>query len=313
VAPKATRDAFGEILAELGEKDPDIVVLDADLSKSTRSAKFGDKFPDRFFQMGIAEANMVGTGAGLALCGKKPFICSFACFLTGRFDQIRMSIGYSQAPVRIIGTHVGVAIGEDGYSQMGLEDIACMRSLAGVAVLQPADAIETRQLITYLVGYDKPSYTRLTRQKVQDVHDSDYRFEFGKADLLYEPSSRARLTIMATGGPLFNALTAAKELDKEGIGARVYNFHTIKPIDEETIAREAKDTGRIVTVEDHNIVGGFGSAVAEVVSSTNPVPVKRIGIPDVYGESGDPAGLYEKFGLSAKAVFESSKTFVKEN
>lgn len=307
MGPKATRDAFGEVLVELGESHPEIVVLDADLSKSTRSSKFEARFPDRFFQMGIAEANMIGTGAGLALAGKKPFICSFACFLTGRYDQIRVSIAYTRAPVRIVGTHAGVAIGEDGYSQMGLEDIACMRALAGMSVFQPADEIETRQLITFLVGYDHPSYTRLTRQKMQDVHDSTYRFEFGKADLLFQSSGKIAVTIMASGGPLYNALTAGKELDKEGIGVRVYNFHTIKPIDAETVAREARQVGRIITVEDHNVLGGFGSAVCEAASAEAPALIKRLGMQDVFGESGKPAELYEKFGMSARAIHEAAK------
>ncbi|MFH0793781.1 MAG: transketolase family protein [bacterium] len=305
---KASREAFGEALAKIGETNPDVVVLDADLSKSTKSDAFAKKFPDRFFDFGIAEANMVSTAAGLALAGKVPFACSFACFITSRFDQMRVSVAYARANVRIVGTHAGIAIGEDGYSQMGLEDIALMRSLPGFAVFQPADERETHQLVEYLATkHQGPAYLRLTRQKLDDVHGADYRFACGKASLLRSGSDVA---LLATGGLVSNALKAAEQLAAEGIEARVYNFCTIKPIDREAIAKAARETGRLVTLEDHTVLGGFGSAVCEVVTELCPVPVLRIGVQDVFGESGTPEDLYEKFNFHPKGIANSVRAFV---
>ncbi|HOE09931.1 MAG TPA: transketolase family protein [bacterium] len=306
---KASRLAFGETLAELGEKDEKIVVLDADLSKSTMSILFAKKFPDRFFECGIAESNMVGIAAGLALAGKKPFACSFACFLTGRYETIRMSVAYSNAPVRIVGTHAGIGIGEDGNSQMGLEDLALMRALPGMIVLQPCDELETKQAVTFMAEHNGYSYIRLTRQKLPDINSPDYRFQVGKGVVLADGKD---LTIMATGSTVAEALEAGKVLQEKGIRARVVNIHTIKPIDKDLVARCAKETGRIFTVEDHNIMGGMGSAVAEAVCETHPVPVRRWGLLDKFGESGDPEELYAKYELDAAGIARQAAAFVQE-
>ena len=254
MATTATRKSFGQALLELGGIDERIVVLDADLSKSTMSNMFAEKYPDRFFEMGISEANMIGVGTGLALAGKKPFICSFACFVTGRYDTIRISVAYSEAPVRIVGTHAGIGIGEDGNSQMGLEDLGLMRGLPHMTVIQPADDIETRLAVKWMAENDVPSYIRLTRQNVKDVHGPDYTFEIGKA---VELVSGKDVTVMATGGTVYHAVDAAEILKKDGISAGVVNIHTIKPIDGDAVRKYARSTGHIITVEDHNIIGGL--------------------------------------------------------
>ncbi|MBI2987807.1 MAG: transketolase family protein [Deltaproteobacteria bacterium] len=291
---KATRVAFGEALVRLGAENPDIVVLDADLSKSTMTEHFAAKYPDRFFDMGIAEGNLVGTGAGMALAGKIPFICSFACFVVGRFEQIRMSVGYSRANVKIVGTHSGIGIGEDGYSQMALEDIALMRSLPNMVVIQPVDAVETERAVEYIVRHQGPVFLRLMRQKVDDINPPDYQFHFGKGTVL-RPGKE--ITLMATGGVVGNTLKAAKILEQKGVDAQVVNIHTVKPLDREIVARIALSQGRIVTVEDHGITGGLGSAVSEVVSELGRGRIKRVAVED-FAESGDPEGLYQKYGLS---------------
>ncbi|MEW5847374.1 MAG: transketolase C-terminal domain-containing protein [Myxococcota bacterium] len=307
--PAATREAFGTSLEEVGKEFSHVVVLDADLSKSTMSMKFGKSFPDRFFEMGIQEANMIGTAAGLALGGKVPFCCSFACFLTGRFDQIKMSVAYSGANVRLIGTHAGVGIGPDGYSQQGLEDLALMRSLPTMAVLQPADDVETAQMIRALVTHQGPAYVRLTRQKLPRVHDEKYRFELGKLDVLREHGTDALL--LGTGGTVGFAVEAAEKLAKEGLRLTVGNVHSIKPLDVSTLTALARKCGRVITVEDHNVLGGMGGAVAEALSETHPVPVKRLGIQDVFGESGEPEDLYRLHKLDTEGIIESVRQFVK--
>ncbi len=304
---KATRVSFGEKLAELGETYKNIVVLDADLSESTKSAMFGKKFPERFFQMGIAEANMVGVGAGLALSGFIPFICSFAVFLTGRYDTIRMSVAYSEANVKIVGTHSGIGIGEDGNSQMALEDISLMRSLPGMTVIQPADDIETKQAVEYAVTHKGPVYLRLTRQALEDINNKNYKFEIGKGDVLKEGKDVA---LFATGALVYNTLQAAETLSQIGIDAKVVNVHTIKPIDAELIKKTAKEIGKIVTLEDHNIIGGLGSAVAEVLSETGEGKLKRIGLPDIFGESGSSEALYNKYGFDADGIVNSVQEFL---
>jgi len=273
MAGKASRAAFGEALLELGAKDERIVTVDADLSKSTMTGGFGKKFPDRHFNVGIAESGMIGLAAGLALTGHVPFACSFACFLVGRFETIRVSVAYSDAPVKLVGTHVGVAIGEDGYTQMGLEDMACLRALPNIPILQPADEIETRQAVAYAVEHPGPIYLRLTRQGLEPVHEASYRFRFGKADVLRPGHD---VTVLATGGTVWYALEAAKALAAEGIQAEVVNVGTVKPLDEETILRSAGRTGHVVTVEDHSISGGLGSTVAEMLAELMPTPLKRI-------------------------------------
>jgi transketolase len=290
---KASRVAFGDALLELGARDERIVTLDADLSKSTMTARFAKTYPARAFDLGIAESNMIGVAAGLALAGQVPFACSFACFLVGRFETIRVSIAYTRAPVKLVGTHVGVAIGEDGYSQMGLEDLACLRALPNIPIVQPADEIETRQAVAYAVDHPGPIYLRLTRQNLEAVHDSAYRFQLGRAEVLRPGHD---VTILASGGPLWNAVQAAERLAADGVEAEVVNVSTIKPLDEETILGSAGKTGRVMTVEDHSVDGGLGSATAELLCEQMPTPLRRIGIHG-FGESGDPKGLYAKHGL----------------
>lgn len=306
MAAKASRAAFGEALIELGAKDERIVTLDADLSKSTMTAKFAKTYPDRAFNLGIAESGMIGVAAGLALAGRVPFACSFACFLVGRFETIRVSVAYSDAPVKLVGTHVGVAIGEDGYTQMGLEDIACLRSLPNIPIVQPADEIETKQAVAYAVEHPGPIYLRLTRQNLEPVHDAAYQFRLGKADVLRPGND---VSILATGGPLWNALEAARKLAAEGIHAEVINVATIKPLDEEAILRSAGRTGHMVTVEDHSINGGLGSAVAELLAEVMPTPMKRIGV-TTFGESGDAKGLYARHGLDPDGIAGNVRKFL---
>ena len=303
---KASRAAFGEALVDLGTRDERIVTLDADLSKSTMTAKFAKAYPGRAFNLGIAESNLIGVAAGLALAGRIPFACSFACFLVGRFETIRVSVAYSQAPVKLVGTHVGVAIGEDGYSQMGLEDIACIRSLTNIPIVQPADELETKQAVAWAVEHPGPVYLRLTRQNLEPVHGDGYRFQFGRAEVLRPGTD---VSVLATGGPLWNALEAVKRLEADGIRAEVLNVATIKPLDEETILRSAGKTGHVVTVEDHSIVGGLGGAVAELLGEAMPTPLKRLGVVG-FGESGDAKGLYAKHGLDVDGIARSIRKFL---
>jgi transketolase len=304
---KASRDSFGDALARLGETHPELVVLDADLSESTRTGKFAKKFPHRFFEMGISEADMIGAAAGLALSGKVPFCCSFAAFITGRFDQIRMSVCYSAASVRIVGSHAGVGIGEDGYSQQGLEDIALMRTLPTMAVIQPGDDLETEGAVEYLMAHKGPAFLRTTRQKLDRVNKEGYKFEFGKGTTLVDGKD---LTIVGSGGTIGPAVKAAELLAKDGISARVINIHTIKPIDVALLAKAARETKRILTVEDHQITGGLGGAVAEALSEVEPARVHRHGIPDVFGESGTPEALYQHFKLDAPGIAEVARKFL---
>jgi len=303
---KASRAAFGEALLELGAKDDRIVTVDADLSKSTMTAKFAHTYPDRAFNVGIAESGMIGLAAGLALAGRIPFACSFACFVVGRFETIRVSVAYTNAPVKLVGTHVGVAIGEDGYTQMGLEDIACLRSLPNIPIVQPADEIETKQAVAFAVEHDGPLYLRFTRQNLEPVHEGAYRFAFGNADLLRPGHD---VTILATGGTVWNSLEAAKKLAECGIDAEVINVATIKPLDEDALLLSAGKTGRVVTVEDHSIHGGLGGAVAELFAEVMPTPVKRLGVSG-FGESGDPPGLYRKHGLDPDGIARSVTKFL---
>jgi len=306
MAAKASRAAFGEALLELGARDPRIVTLDADLSKSTMTAKFAKTYPERAFNLGIAESNMVGVGAGLALTGKIPFVCSFACFLVGRFETIRISVAYTNANVKLVGTHSGIAIGEDGYSQMGLEDIACLRALPNVPIVQPADELETRQAVACAVEHPGPLYLRLTRQNLEPVCPPDYRFALGRW-LTLRPGHD--VTLIASGGTVFNTLEAAKRLEAEGIAAEVVNAASIKPLDEDTLVRSATRTRHVVTIEDHSIHGGLGGAVAETLAEVLPTPVKRLGVTG-FGESGDPKGLYAKHGLDPAGIAAGVKKFL---
>ena len=306
MASKASRAAFGEALLDLGAREPRIVTVDADLSKSTMTAAFAKKYPDRAYNMGIAEANMVGVGAGLALTGKIPFVCSFACFVVGRFETIRISVAYTNANVKIVGTHSGIAIGEDGYSQMGLEDIACIRALPNVMIVQPADELETKQAIAYAVEHEGPIYLRLTRQNLDDVCPADYRFRPGTW-LVLRPG--ADVTLIASGGTVANSVQAATILAGDGISAEVINAASIKPLDEDLLLRSAGKTGHVVTVEDHSIEGGLGGAVAETLGELLPTTLKRLGVRG-FGESGDPKGLYAKHGLDPAGIASSVRKFL---
>lgn len=302
---KATREAFGEALLSLGERNPDVVALDGDVATSVMTADFGKRFPDRYFQFGIAESNMIGVAAGLAMAGKTPFVASFACFITGRFETIRMSVGYNRANVRIVGTHVGIGIGSDGHSQMGLEDAAIMRSIPNMVVIQPGSGIETERAMEYLAEHRGPAYLRLTRQKVREIHDESFTFDFGKGVVLREG---ADVAIIASGATVAEALEAADLLAGHGISATVVNIHTLQPIDTELLAELAETCGKIVTVEDHVITGGLGGAVCEALAERRPAPVLRLGVHG-FGESGDPKELYDRFGISGARVAEATAGF----
>lgn len=304
---KATRAAFGDALVGIGRDHDRVVVIDADLSCSTQTGKFAVEFPERFLQAGIAEGNMVGIAAGLALGGMVPFAASFACFITGRFEQIRMSIGYTHANATIVGTHAGCGIGEDGYSQMALEDIALMRSLPNMVVIQPADAVETERATEFLADYVGPAYLRLTRQAVSDLFaEQDYHFDFGKG---VELRAGTDLAIVASGGVVAYALEAADVLAGEGIECTVINIHTLKPLDVELLRGVAGRCGRILTVEDHGVVGGLGGAVAEALAEC-PDTVIRIHGVRTYGESGTHAALYAKHRLDTPGIAAVAREFV---
>jgi len=305
---KATRESFGETLLEIAERNPNLVVLDADLSKSTMTQAFLKKYPQRHLEFGIAEQNMIGAAAGLALSGKIPVLTSFACFLVGRLENIRIAAAYNKTNMKLVGTHAGIGIGEDGTSQMGLEDVAAMRALPNMVVLQPADHEETRQAVRWMIEHQGPVYLRLTRQKMPDLHGADYKWGFNKIDVIFEPKtkpSKYQATIVASGGPAPCAVEAAKELEKKGFSVRVANASTLAPFDDEAIARFAKDSQRLVTVEDHNINGGLGSAVCEAAGAHGGgVPIVRLGLRE-FGESASPEQLYEKYGLSSSAIAEA--------
>jgi transketolase len=303
---KATRAAFGEALIDLGARNERIVTLDADLSKSTMTAKFAKTYPQRAFNVGIAESHMIGVGAGLALTGRIPFVCSFACFVVGRFETIRISVAYTNANVKIVGTHAGIAIGEDGYSQMGLEDIACLRALPNIAIVQPADELETKQVVAWAVEHQGPVYLRLTRQNLEAVSPADYRFQLGRWATL-RPG--ADVSVIASGGTVFNALQAASRLEADGISVEVVNAASIKPLDEAALVGSARRTKHVVTVEDHSVAGGLGGAVAETLAEVLPTPVKRLGVTG-FGESGHPKGLYAKHGLDPAGIAASVKKFL---
>lgn len=298
---KATRASFGQALLEYGGANKNVVVLDADLSKSTKSSAFAQKYPDRFFQMGIQEANMIGVACGMSFDGKIPFLCSFGAFLTGRFDTIRLSVGYSNANVRLVGTHAGIGVGEDGTSQMALEDIACMRAIPNMSVLSPADDIETKQMIKYLINdHSGPAYIRLTRQNVNSVFEKDYKFCFNK---IVNLTKGADATIFTTGHQTSLAISAFNKLKEDGINISVNNVHTIKPLDISFIKETISNYSYIFTAEDHNIIGGLGSAIADVMSEIGTSSrLTKIGIPDVFGESGTQPELYNKYKLDSNGI-----------
>ncbi|MBE7041285.1 MAG: transketolase family protein [Clostridia bacterium] len=305
----ATREAYGLALAEFGEKY-DIVVLDADLSKSTKTDTFKKKFPERFFNAGIAEASMMTTAAGLATCGKTVFASSFAMFAAGRaFEQVRNSIGYPNLNVKIGATHAGISVGEDGASHQCLEDIGIMRTIPNMTIINPADATEAILAVEAAIKHQGPVYLRFGRLAVPELFDrATYKFELGKG---VELEAGTDATIVATGLMVPEALEAKKILAEEGINARVINIHTIKPIDKDILIKAAKETGAIVTAEEHNVIGGLGSAVAEVLCENLPVPMRRVGTQDKFGKSGKPAILLEEYGLTAKNIAENVKEVIK--
>jgi transketolase len=306
------RDAYGETLLELGGKNQNIVVLDADLSKSTKTILFAKKYPDRFFEMGIAEANMISTAAGLASCGKIPFASSFAVFATGRvYDQIRIDVAYSEANVKIFATHGGISVGKDGASHQMIEDLALMRVLPNMTVFAPSDAAQTRRIVELMASTKGPMYARVGRAnapvlyKKEDLKD----IHIGKGVILRDGSD---ITIIACGTMVDQAIEAHEKLASTGVSARVVDMHTIKPLDEQIVLRCAKETNGIVTVEEHSVIGGLGSAVCEVLAENNAhVRFKRMGVQDVFCESGEPDELFEKYGLNAPHIVRTVKALMK--
>lgn len=304
----ATRQAYGEALVELGAKNKDIVVLDADLSKSTMTAGFSKAYPNRFFNMGIAEQNMYGAAAGLAVSGKVPFASTFAMFAAGRaFEIIRNSIGYTKANVKICATHAGITVGEDGASHQAIEDIALMRSIPGMTVLNPADGASAKELIAQAAAMNGPVYVRLGRSAVPALYEKTEEIQIGKGSCVRDGSD---YTIIATGIMVNEAVLAAEALESEGISVRVIDMHTIKPLDIEIIKKAASETKGIVTAEEHSVIGGLGSAVAETAAQHCPVKMKLVGVQDCFGESGKPAELMEKYGLTAAHLVQAVKDLI---
>lgn len=306
----ATRESYGNALKELGAENPNVLVLDADLAGATKTGVFKKAYPERFFDCGIAEGNMVGIAAGLATTGKIPFCSTFAMFAAGRaFEQVRNSVGYPHLNVKIAATHAGISVGEDGATHQCNEDIALMRTIPGMVVLNPADDVEARAAVKAAAEYEGPVYLRFGRLAVPVFNDeANYKFEIGKGILLREGTD---LTIVATGLCVNSALEAAEKLAAEGISAEVINIHTIKPLDEDIILKSAKKTGKVVTAEEHSVIGGLGSAVCDVLSEKLPTPVKKIGVYDVFGESGPAVKLLEKYKLDGAGVYEQIKDWLK--
>ena len=298
---KATRESFGEAVTALAAENPDIVVLDADLAEATKTCIFEKKYPERFIDCGIAESNMIGIAAGLATCGKIPFAASFAMFSAGRaFEQVRNSVGYPHLNVKIAGSHAGISTGEDGATHQCCEDIALMRTIPGMVVLNPADHYEMLAAVKAAAQHNGPVYIRLGRLAVESVNNNDdYQFEIGKGITLRQGED---ITVIATGLMVGEALKAVDSLAAQGVHARLIDMHTIKPLDEELVLKAARETGRIVTVEEHNIIGGLGEAVAACVAESCPVPVTRIGVNDVFGHSGPAVDLLKEFGLCAENI-----------
>ncbi len=306
----ATRESYGNALAECGAEFPNLVVLDADLAGATKTGVFLKAFPDRHVDCGIAECNMTGIAAGLATCGKIPFISSFAMFAAGRnFEQVRNSIGYPHLNVKIGATHAGITVGEDGATHQCNDDVALMRTIPGMTVVVPSDDVEAKAAVRAAIEMEGPVYLRFGRAAVPVINDRpDYKFEIGKGVLLREGTD---VTIIASGITVSSALEAAEMLAADGISAEVINIHTIKPLDEELVLASAKKTGKVVTAEEHTVIGGLGSAVCDCLSEKHPTPVLRIGMQDVFGESGSANALVEKYGLDGKGIYEKTKEFVK--
>ncbi len=302
---QATREAYGKALIALGAENPNIVVLDADLSKSTKTAEFAKTYPERFLNMGIAEQNMMGTAAGLATSGKIPFASTFAVFATGRaFEQIRNSIAYPKLNVKIAATHAGITVGEDGATHQAIEDVAIMRALPNMTVLVPADGVETRQAIFAAAKHQGPVYIRMGRLELPVLFDKNYHFEIGKANILRKGRDAA---IVANGVMVAIAMEAAEALAQEGISVTVVNAASVKPFDRETLTLVAKEVKAVVTAEEHTVIGGLGSAVAEVLAEEWPLPLVRVGLQDTFGESGRPYELLEKYGLTKERLVEAVK------
>lgn len=306
----ATRDSYGDALVELGKEHENLVVMDADLAGATKTDKFKKAFPERFLDCGIAEANMAGIAAGLSTCGKIPFISSFAMFAAGRaFEQVRNSVGYPHLNVKIGATHAGITVGEDGATHQCNEDIALMRTIPGMVVMCPADDVEAKAAVKAAAEYEGPVYLRFGRAACPVINDRpDYKFEIGKGNVVREGSD---VTIVATGICVGNALEAAEMLAADGISAEVINICTIKPLDEELIVKSAKKTGKVVTAEEHSVIGGLGSAVCDALCKSYPVPVKKIGMQDTFGESGSAAALVEKYQLDGKGIYAQVKGLFK--
>ena len=305
----ATRDSYGNMLAELGAQHEDIVVLDADLAAATKTGVFKNAYPERFIDCGIAECNMIGVAAGLAASGKVPFASSFAMFAAGRaFEQVRNSVGYPHLNVKIGATHAGISVGEDGATHQCNEDIALMRTIPGMVVINPSDDVEAKAAVRAAYEHNGPVYLRFGRLAVPVINDRpDYKFELGKGVTLREGKDVA---VIATGLPVNNCLEAAEKLAKDGINAKVINIHTIKPLDEEIVIAAAAECGKVVTVEEHSVIGGLGSAVCDVLSQKAPARVLKIGINDVFGESGPALELLKKYGLDTDSIYEKIKACV---
>ncbi|XME01744.1 transketolase family protein [Lachnospiraceae bacterium C1.1] len=305
----ATRESYGNALVELGKEHDNLVVLDADLAAATKTGVFKKAFPERFFDCGIAESNMTGIAAGIATTGKVPFISTFAMFAAGRsFEQVRNSIGYPHLNVKIGATHAGISVGEDGATHQCNEDIALMRTIPGMTIICPADDVEARAAVKAAYEFEGPVYLRFGRLAVPVFNDeATYKFEIGKGVLVKEGTD---VTIVATGLEVNESIEAAKALEAEGISAEVINIHTIKPLDADIILKSAKKTGKVVTVEEHSVIGGLGSAVAEVLAENAPTPMKRIGVYDTFGESGPAVALLEKYGLDSKGISAKVKEFL---
>ena len=306
----ATRESYGNALAELGAEFDNLVVLDADLAAATKTGIFKKAFPERHIDCGIAECNMMGIAAGLATTGKVPFASSFAMFAAGRaFEQVRNSIGYPHLNVKIGATHAGISVGEDGATHQCNEDIALMRTIPGMVVINPADDVEAKAAVRAAIEHEGPVYLRFGRLAVPVINDTpDYKFELGKGVVLREGKD---VTIIATGLPVSECLAAADKLAADGIDAKVINIHTIKPLDEDLVVKAAKETGKVVTVEEHSVIGGLGSAVCDVLSEKCPTQVMKIGINDTFGESGPAVELIKKYGLDADSIYEKVKAFAK--
>lgn len=305
----ATRDSYGNALVEAGAKYDNLVVLDADLAAATKTGIFKKAYPDRHIDCGIAECNMAGVAAGLAATGKIPFMSSFAMFAAGRaFEQVRNSIAYPQLNVKIGATHAGISVGEDGATHQCNEDLALMRTIPGMVVLNPSDDVEARAAVAAAIEYDGPVYIRFGRLALPVINDNpNYKFEIGKGVVLREGKD---VTIVATGLCVWESLEAADKLAADGIDAKVINIHTIKPLDEELIIAAAKETGKVVTVEEHSVIGGLGSAVCDCLSQNAPTPVLKVGVNDVFGESGPAVALIKKYGLDSEGIYNKVKTFV---